>query len=89
MAVIKISFRKGFKKSARVLNRKNLVRLTDLIVIFSNNSFHSKLHTKALTGKLAGLFSFRITREWRVIFKFISPEEILIIKVRHRKDIYR
>lgn len=47
------------------------------------------LHTKYLTGRLPGLLSFRITRDWRVIFKFNDAHTIQLIRVRHRKDIYR
>ncbi len=48
-----------------------------------------KLHSKPLVGKLKGFYSFRITRNWRVIFSFLDRETIFLIDVAHRKDIYR
>ncbi|MBI2459523.1 MAG: type II toxin-antitoxin system RelE/ParE family toxin [Parcubacteria group bacterium] len=51
--------------------------------------FHPLLHAKRLSGKLAGLLSFRITRDWRVIFQFNDPETIQLLRVKHRKDVYR
>src|SRR3990167_8380347 len=51
--------------------------------------FHQLLHAKSLTGSLAGFYSFRITRDWRVIFQFVNPQTIKLIEAAHRKDIYR
>ena len=42
-----------------------------------------------LKGKLAGFYSFRLTREWRVIFLFQDEETIHLIKVGNRKEIYK
>ncbi|MBI2635515.1 MAG: type II toxin-antitoxin system mRNA interferase toxin, RelE/StbE family [Parcubacteria group bacterium] len=58
-------------------------------MFLSLNPFHSSLHTKPLTGKLSGFYSFRLSRDYRVIFKIISSEEIYLIRVGHRRDIYR
>jgi len=55
----------------------------------AKNPYERKLHTKHLTGKLSGLYSFRITRDYRVVFQFLSPNEIRLVEVAHRKDIYK
>ncbi|KKS94437.1 MAG: hypothetical protein UV70_C0001G0051 [Parcubacteria group bacterium GW2011_GWA2_43_13] len=34
-------------------------------------------------------FSFRITREYRVIFVFIESGVALFVTIGHRKDVYR
>ncbi len=31
----------------------------------------------------------KLTEEWRVLFKFISPTEIWLLEIGHRKDIYQ
>ena len=64
-------------------------KLGTLFEILQKNPFHPKLHTKTLHGKLSGLYSFRITRDWRVIFEFADPDIIYILRVVHRKDAYR
>ena len=87
--MIVVNFKRDFRKSTKYLNAKQLEKLSYLIVLLSENPFYHELHTKNLSGYLLGLFSFRINREWRVLFKFSSPKEILIIKVGHRKDIYK
>jgi mRNA-degrading endonuclease RelE of RelBE toxin-antitoxin system len=73
-------------KKLPVLVRSKLIAKLELL---QENPYHSLLHTKPLTGQLFGFHSFRITREWRVIFQFLDPETIELIKVSHRKDIYK
>lgn len=87
--MITVGFKKGFQKSTKALNNKQREKLSEFVVLLTEDPFHPKLHAKPLTGKLAGLFSFRIARDWRVVFRFLSSREILVITVRHRKDIYR
>ena len=58
-------------------------------MILQNNPFHPLLHTKKLTGQLAGFFSFRITRDYRVIFEFSDPDTLRLIRAADRKEIYR
>jgi len=68
---------------------KQQAKLASLLELLRENPFHSQLHTKHLSGKLSGVYSFRITRDWRVIFRFFSLQEIQLIDIGHRKDIYR
>ena len=60
-----------------------------LITVFQDNPYDPRLHTKKLGPPLEVQFSFRITRDWRVVFRFTSDTEIFITRVKHRKDIYR
>ena len=46
-----------------------------------------RLHTKKLQGG-DPLFSFRITRRYRVLFVFLDKEMALFTSIGHRKDIY-
>lgn len=78
-----------FLKTAAKLPANQQEKLADLLETLRKNPFDPQLHTKHLTGKLSGLYSFRITRDWRVIFRFLSPQEILLVNVDHRKDVYR
>ncbi len=78
-----------FVKSCRCLDVQRQKKIAALFQILQNNPFESRLHTKALVGELAGIYSFRITRDWRVLFRFDSPHQIALIDIAHRKDIYR
>lgn len=78
-----------FEKDTRRIPHAAQVKLAFLLELFRRNPFDSRLHTKPLAEPLRGLFAFRITRDWRVVFRFLSPHEILLLRVKHRKDIYR
>jgi len=84
-----IVYSKGFLKSVKAIPKECQRKLSKLLEIFQEQPFHSLLHTKHLSGELSGFLSFRITRDWRVIFRFESPEVIKLIRVANRKDIYR
>lgn len=86
---IELQYTKQFLKSARKLPHSQQQKLANLLDLLQEKPFTALLHTKPLTGELTGFYSFRITREWRVIFQFLSPTTIALIEVAHRKDIYR
>ncbi|OWK26915.1 MAG: hypothetical protein US76_02290 [Parcubacteria group bacterium GW2011_GWA2_38_13b] len=79
----------NFLKSVKKLSEKTQIKLADLLYILRDEPFDSRLHTKNLSGQLFGLLSFRITRDWRVIFQFNGVEIINLLRVAHCKDIYR
>jgi len=87
--MISIVYGKSFLRSARKLPTEQQKKLADLLVILTKNPFHPYLHTKPLTGELIGFYSFRITRDWRVIFQFFGSAEIKLVSLGHRKDIYK
>lgn len=78
-----------FLKNAKGLPKAQQRKLAELLEFLEQNPYHPLLHTKPLTGELAGFYSFRITRDWRVIFRFDSPIEIVLVDIGNRKDIYR
>lgn len=84
-----IIYSKDFLKSVKLLPAPIKNKLSLLLEIFQKNPYHPKLHTKPLMGELKGFYSFRITRDWRVIFNFLNPNRIFLIEVAHRKDIYK
>ena len=87
--MITIVYGDVFVRSACKLPKKLKIKLASSITLLQNNPFDRSLHTKYLSGKLAGLLSFRVTRDWRVVFKFIDSDRIQLIEVANRKDIYK
>ena len=87
--MIELQYTKHFLKSAKKLPASQRKKLAKLLENLSEHPFSSLLHTKPLTGELTGFYSFRITREYRVIFQFLNPTVIKLIDVAHRKEIYR
>jgi len=83
--MLTLRYSKYFLSTVKKLQNPQQGKLANLLEIMKENPFH----TKHLTGKLSGLYSFRITQDWRVIFQFLSPQEIQLVNVAHCKDIYR
>jgi len=54
--------------------------------IFQANWLDTRLHTKRIK-ELSGVYSFRITRRYRVLFYF-RKEDCIFFKIGHRKSIY-
>ncbi len=87
---MEIVYSQDFIKSARSAPKVIQRKLAALLEVLKANPFYSKLHTNPLVGKLKGFYSFRITRDWRVIFSFRNHQSIIfLIDIAHRKDIYR
>ncbi len=84
-----IEYDRVFLKEVKKLPPQQQRLLAQKLVILLNNPFDSRLHTKQLSTPLEGVFSFRITREYRVLFRFIDAERIFVFSARHRKDVYR
>ena len=78
-------FIKEFKKLPKIIQEK----LAELEIVLKTNCFNPKLNVKKLQGRLKEFYSFRVTREYRVIFEFIAESEITLLAVKHRKDIYK
>jgi addiction module RelE/StbE family toxin len=86
---MRIVYSDAFLKSVHKLPVGQQKKLDQLLSICSQNLFDSRLHTKRLSGPLQGFLSFRVGRDWRALFKFIDADTIQILRVAHRKDIYR
>ena len=84
-----ISHSKKFLKFSLKLSVQHQKHLALLLELLEENPFNPKLHTKLLSGKLAGFYSFRITREYRVMFRFAPNNIIELVDIAHRKDVYR
>lgn len=87
--MITILYEKSFLKEFKKMPKKIQVKLIYLEDIFRVNCFHPSLHTKKLQGELKHFYSFRITRDYRVVFELVSKDEAAFIAAKHRKDIYR
>ena len=55
--------------------------------IFRENWLDPRLHIKR-NKELPGVYSFRITRRYKVFFYFRN-DEVIFFKIGHRKDIYK
>lgn len=86
---MEIIYSRDFIKSVKLTPKSIQKKFAALLEVIKENPFNPELHTKPLAGPLKGFYSFRITRDWRVIFNFPSSYRIFLIDIAHRKDIYR
>lgn len=80
----KIIFEKSVLKELQKIDNTFSKRILNLI---KTELAFNPGKDKALTGNHKGLFSYRIG-DYRVIYK-IQPENLLILRIGHRKDIYK
>ena len=66
--------------------------IQELAVIKDNrfrlNAFDPRLKTHALKGKLKGLWSYSVNRDYRVLFEFLSSTEVIYHDIGTH-DIYK
>ncbi|MBI4049896.1 MAG: hypothetical protein HY398_00410 [Candidatus Doudnabacteria bacterium] len=86
---MKVVYGPRFLKVARRLPGNIKKLLARQVEILEKDSFDPRLHTKMLAGELAGFFSFRITRDFRAIFRFLDKNTIQLLLIGNRKDIYK
>ena len=79
-----ITFKKSVTKDLKRISKQQATRILDKIdaeLTLDPQKFPS------LTGPFAGLRKFRVG-DYRVIFA-IMDADVLILRVQHRKDVYR
>jgi len=84
----KIHYTLDFKKSYERLP-KNTQRIVDKKdALFRRNPFHPSLNTHKLKGPLKNLWSFYITKSYRILFEFLNGNEAIFYDIGTH-EIYR
>lgn len=79
---------KNYKKQCTTLSKKDKELLTTQEKLLATDIFDPSLHTKKLKGFAPDrVYSFRITRAYRGIFRTTS-DTVILFAIGHRKDIY-
>jgi mRNA-degrading endonuclease RelE of RelBE toxin-antitoxin system len=78
-----------FKKRFDLLPKQVKKKFFRKIKIFAENPFSPILSTEKLGSPFKETWSFRIDRAYRVIFKFINKNKILLITCGHHSWIYK
>ena len=81
----KITFKKSVSKDLKKIDKPIAIEILDKI----NNEL-SQLATDyaVLKGKFVGLRKFRVG-DYRIVFSIIETETILVLRIAHRKEVYR
>jgi mRNA-degrading endonuclease RelE of RelBE toxin-antitoxin system len=78
------TFDRLFSKLPKSVQRKAATK-TDF---FRENPFHPSLHTEKLHPKHHEVWSFRVDRAYRIIFKFIGRDHVELRFIGHHHSIY-
>ncbi len=57
--------------------------------LFRKNPFHPSLHTEKLIPKKKEVWSFRIDKKYRIIFRFINHNKVLFLTVGPHDWVYK
>lgn len=84
-----IHYTKHFIKSFKAIPKKIQQMALDQESIFKLNPNDVRLHSKPLQGRLKGLYSFRITRNYRILFTWQTVKDVVFHEIGDRKWIYK
>ena len=83
--VYKIKFKNSVSKDLKKIDNSAVINILDKIdTELSVNANKYPI----LKGRFAGLRKFRIG-EYRIIYSIIETDTILILRIAHRKNVYR
>lgn len=84
-----VIYSKGFLRDVRRLPSEAVEKLAFLLALLAADPFDLRLHTKPLHAPLRGVYTLRITRDWRVAFEFVSETTLKLVAADHRDAIYK
>ncbi len=88
---MKVSFDLAFKRAYRkriAPSEKLKKRFNELLPIFITDPFDARLRTHKLSGKLEGLFSFRVDYDIRIVFYFESEDKAVFLDIGTHDEVY-
>ncbi len=57
--------------------------------IFRQNPFHPSLHTEKLEPRNKALWSFRVDKNYRIIFRFLDKNKVVFLTIGSHDWIYK
>ena len=79
-------FKRAFRK--RVVGQPVEQAFREKLGMFVENPFDPRLKTHKLSGSLEGLWSFAVAHDCRVIFRFLSEAQVLLIDIGKHDEVY-
>ena len=87
--MIEIRVTREFEKRFRELPKSVQRRAEKQEQLFRKNPFHPSLHTEKLQPKERQVWSFRVDRSYRIIFRFLDGKTALFLTVGPHDWVYR
>lgn len=86
---MEVDFSPHFLRKAKKLSPDDRRKLSQKIEWFRESPTDPRLKTHGLTGKLKGLFAFRLSYAKRVTFTFVDSQVALFIDIGPHELVYR
>jgi len=77
-----------FDKLFQKLGQKIQIKAAKKSDLFNKNPFHTSLRVEKLHPKKFNVWSFRIDKDYRIVFKFVEKDLVEFMFVGHHNDIY-
>ena len=84
-----VQYHKLLKKQYKSLSEKMKNNLKQKLHLFRSNTFHPLLNNHSLQGKWKNHRSINITGDYRAIYKEISEEESLFVRIGIHSQLYK
>jgi addiction module RelE/StbE family toxin len=85
---MRLNFSKRFEKQRSKLSQSLRRRLSERILLFSQEPFHETLHNHVLHGEYAGCRSINITGDYRAIFYHERVDIIRFIAIGTHHELF-
>ena len=89
--MIELVWDEGFVRAVKKWQKKHpelIERFEERLRLFSQQPFHPSLKTHGLSGSLKNYSAFSITYEYRLVFRFITDNQALLIAIGTHDDVY-
>ncbi|MEK7473443.1 MAG: hypothetical protein AAB668_01805 [Patescibacteria group bacterium] len=87
--MLKVSVTEEFKQQYLKLPKTIRAKMKKQEMIFKENPFHPSLHTEKLIPKDRQIWSIRVDRSYRVLFRFLTGDQVLFLMIGKHDWIYR
>ena len=77
-----------FDKLFQRLGQKIQIKAAKKTDLFKKNPFHPSLRVEKLHPKKFNVWSFRIDKSYRIVFKFVEKDLVEFMFIGHHNDIY-
>ena len=78
---MKIAYTPAFDRQLHALDETLQSDVIEKITLFKNPTNHRQLRVHKLHGKLKGRFSFSVSYSLRIVFKYLSKNEAVLLAV--------
>ena len=89
--MLKVSWDSGFERAYKKKIKKDpqlKEEFWGVLDLFGKDPFQFELKTHKLSGKLKGLWAFSVNYDCRVVFRFLSQNEVLLIDIGSHDEVY-